>query len=115
MSSYDIEVAGATGLVAFAANKIMYDGTNGDSISDGLVMAGSNLVAQMVNVGEFLPLPDGLSHVTDSLGTGLAYAVVNTMYPKSPFASFGSRLLYGMVCDFMGEHVVVPAVKRAGM
>lgn len=112
-NTYDLEVALATGAVAFGANKIMYAGENGDSIQDGLVMTGSNLLAQMVSVGEFLPLPDGLSHITDSLGTGIAYSVVNMMYPKSPFQGFGSRMLYGMVCDFMGEHVVVPAIKRA--
>jgi hypothetical protein len=112
-SSMDIEVAIATGAVAFGANKVMYGGETGDSLSDAMVMTGSNLAAQVVSVGDLLPLPSGLNHVSDALGTGVAYAVANTMYPKSPFNSFFSRMLYGMVCDFTGEHIVVPAIKRS--
>lgn len=112
MSGYDVTVALGTGAVAFAGNKIMYSGETGSSLSDALVMTGSNLGAQVISAGDFLPLPEGLGHVADALGTGIIYATVNHMYPQSPFNSFGARILYGTVCDFLAEHVVVPAINR---
>lgn len=111
---YDIECALAAGGVAVGVNKILYSGTTEASLKDGAMMTASNLTAQVVSLGQMLPVPDTLSHIADAVATGITYAALNHFYPASPFSgnTIGT-VVYGIVCDYLGEHAVLPAVHAA--
>lgn len=108
--SYDLECALATGGVGATFDKVFYNASAMDAVKDGAMLAVSNLAAQVVSLGKLMPLPNGLGHVADAVGTGIMYAVGNQIHRTSPFDNVLAQAVSGMVADYAGEHIVLPAI-----
>lgn len=113
-NSIDLGVALGTGITCFGADQFLLNSPSaGKSGMDATYMTVANIAGQAVSVGDLIPLPDGLDHIADALGTGVIYATANHVSHHSPFNNFFTQTIYGAVCDFVGEHVINPIFNSA--
>jgi hypothetical protein len=84
-SGLDFKAALSAGATATGINYAMYNQVPAEAMKDGLNHAGANIVAQVTNIGQFIPVPSELSALTTDIAAGLAYAMINKFNNESPF------------------------------
>lgn len=110
-SGLDLECALATGGVGMTFSKLFYQTDTMEAAKDGGALIVCNVAAQAVSLGKMLPLPSSLTHVTDAIATGLAYGALNAVHRTSPFDHMTAQILSAACYDYIGEHVVLPAIR----
>lgn len=84
-SGLDFKAALSAGVTGVGINYAMYNVDTQDALKDGLNHAGGNIVAQVTNIGQFIPMPSELASLSTDVSAGLAYCFINKFNETSPF------------------------------
>lgn len=115
VGALDIGKSIGAGAVAAGGDIVLFKGSMNASLKDGAVLAGSDALAQFVDLGSYIPLPGNIGHLANSIATGITYSAINNYAmttPTSPFKNLAGAAIYGTLCCLVSEAVVDPLVNN---
>ena len=102
-----------TGITGVILGKFYWGGSWRVAIKDGAMLVICDIATnKMMNLSDYIPLPGVLASFSDSLSTGIYYALGNRfVMTTSPFGSnVPMNVLYGMGLDKLGKSFLGPAL-----
>lgn len=105
-SGIDFKATLASGITAAGIDYGLYSVRPQEAMKDAVNHAGANIVAQVTNIGQFIPVPGELASITTDIAAGAAYCLINKFNDNSPFGdNCLSNFLYGTANSIISYNV----------
>jgi hypothetical protein len=105
-SGIDFKATLAAGVTAAGIDYGLYNERPNEAMKDGLNHAGANIVAQVTNIGQFIPVPGELASISTDIAAGAAYCLINKFNTTSPFGeNCLSNFLFGTANSILSYNV----------